>query len=282
MNKKMVLSVDNLHVQIRTPSQTVQAVNGVSFQLESGKVFGIVGESGCGKTLTCLSVMNLLPDGASAVQGSIYLNNKNIFHSSVNEKRLLRGKEIALIMQNPMTAFNPVLTIESHFIETLKSHLPITRNDARELAVKYLQELGLTHPHKLLHQYPFQLSGGMLQRIMIALAVSLQPSLIIADEPTTALDIKNQLRVLDQLNKLRENYGTAILLVSHDLNVVSQLADEVAVMYKGSFVETGSVQNLFENPQHFYTNLLVESRQRLNKRRVRRSNFISYEKEGSC
>jgi oligopeptide/dipeptide ABC transporter ATP-binding protein len=263
-----------------------QAVNDVSFNLEAGKVLGIVGESGSGKTMTCMSLLNLLPEKAKVVQGSIKFKNIDLLNVSTEDLRKVRGSEIAMIMQNPMIAFNPVRTIGRHFIETLRTHLPITKQQARKMAVEYLEKTDLPNPENVLKQYPFQLSGGMLQRVMIAITMSLSPSIIIADEPTTALDSTNQLQVLKQLDKLRKEYNTCILLVSHDLGVIAQLADEVAVMYGGYIVEKAPVLKLLNRPMHPYTKVLLESRLGLTRRKIKiekrasvsRPNLINSEK----
>lgn len=275
MGKHPNLTVENLKVIVSTPYGVTQAVNDVSFKLEAGKVLGIVGESGSGKTMTCMSLLNLLPDKAKVVQGSIKFNNIDLLNVSTEDIRKVRGSEIAMIMQNPMIAFNPVRTIGRHFFETLRTHLPITKQQARKIAVEYLEKTDLLNPENVLKQYPFQLSGGMLQRVMIAITMSLSPSIIIADEPTTALDATNQLQVLKQMDKLRKEYNTCILLVSHDLGVIAQLADEVAVMYGGYIVEKAPVLKLFNRPMHPYTRVLLESRLGLTRRKIKTEKHVS-------
>ncbi|MFB7639631.1 ABC transporter ATP-binding protein [Peribacillus butanolivorans] len=269
MGQAPILTVDNLNVIVTTPYGVTQTVHDVSFKLEAGKVLGIVGESGSGKTMTCMSLLNLLPEKAKVVQGSIKFKNIDLLNVSTEDLRKVRGSEIAMIMQNPMIAFNPVRTIGRHFIETLRTHLPITKQQARKMAVEYLEKTDLPNPENVLKQYPFQLSGGMLQRVMIAITMSLSPSIIIADEPTTALDSTNQLQVLKQLDKLRKEYNTCILLVSHDLGVIAQLADEVAVMYGGYIVEKAPVLKLLNRPMHPYTKVLLESRLGLTRRKIK-------------
>ncbi|MGG4446561.1 ABC transporter ATP-binding protein [Brevibacillus porteri] len=266
MTTQSILTVNDLHVHVSTEHCQVPILNGVSFDLQAGKVFGLVGESGSGKTMTCLALVNLLPNKSKVVRGSIVLKNKDLRNISASEMRQIRGKEIAMIMQNPMSAFNPVVTIGQHFRETLRIHLQVTQKQAEEMAIAYLELMQLPRPDLLLKQYPFQLSGGMLQRVMIAIAVSLQPSIIIADEPTTALDATNQLQILDQLNWLRKEYNTSILLVSHDLGAIAYLADEVAVMNSGNIVERASVSTLFNRPTHPYTKALLESRLSLSRK----------------
>ncbi|MEJ9232036.1 ABC transporter ATP-binding protein [Peribacillus butanolivorans] len=286
MGQDPILTVDNLNVIVSTPYGVTQTVHDVSFKLEAGKVLGLVGESGSGKTMTCMSLLNLLPEKAKVVQGSIKYKNIDLLNVSTEDLRKVRGSEIAMIMQNPMIAFNPVRTIGRHFIESLRTHLPITKQQARKMAVEYLEKTDLPNPENVLKQYPFQLSGGMLQRVMIAITMSLSPSIIIADEPTTALDSTNQLQVLKQLDKLRKEYNTCILLVSHDLGVIAQLADEVAVMYGGYIVEKAPVLKLLDRPMHPYTKVLLESRLGLTRRKIKiekrasvsRPNLINSEK----
>ncbi|WP_225435190.1 ABC transporter ATP-binding protein [Bacillus aerolatus] len=277
-----------MNIDVSTPHGVTQVVRDVSFKIEAGKVFGFVGESGSGKTMTCMSLLNLLPGEAKVVKGSIKFRNKDILNCSAKDMRKARGSEIAMIMQNPMTAFNPVRTIGRHFIETLKTHLPITKQQARTMAIAYLEKADLPNPENLLKQYPFQLSGGMLQRVMIAITMSLNPSILIADEPTTALDATNQLQILQQLNWLRKEYDTGILLVSHDLGVIAQLADEVAVMYGGYIVEKAPVFKLFNRPMHPYTRVLLESRLGLTRRKIKSVQRVSVSspnlinKENTC
>ncbi|MFE4429454.1 ABC transporter ATP-binding protein [Peribacillus butanolivorans] len=286
MGQDPILTVDNLNVIVTTPYGVTQTVHDVSFKLVAGKVLGLVGESGSGKTMTCMSLLKLLPEKAKVVQGSIKFKNIDLLNVSTEDLRKVRGSEIAMIMQNPMIAFNPVRTIGRHFIETLRTHLPITKQQARKMAVEYLEKTDLPNPENVLKQYPIQLSGGMLQRVMIAITMSLSPSIIIADEPTNALDSTNQLQVLKQLDKLRKEYNTCILLVSHDLGVIAQLADEVAVMYGGYIVEKAPVLKLLNRPMHPYTKVLLESRLGLTRRKIKiekhasvsRPNLINSEK----
>ncbi|MBK3495059.1 ABC transporter ATP-binding protein [Viridibacillus sp. YIM B01967] len=269
MRQQPLLIVDNLNVAVSTPHGMNHTVHNVNLKLEAGKVLGLVGESGSGKTMTCMSLLNLLPEKAEVMQGNIKFKDIDLLNCPTEDMRKVRGSEIALIMQNPMIAFNPVRTIERHFIETLRTHLTVTKRQARKIAVDFLGEMDLPNPESVLKQYPFQLSGGMLQRVMIAITMSLNPSVLIADEPTTALDATNQLQVLKQLDKLRKEYNTGILLVSHDLGVIAQLADEVAVMYGGYIVEQAPVLELFNHPKHPYTRVLLESRLGLTRRKMK-------------
>ncbi|MCM3173848.1 nickel import ATP-binding protein NikD [Paenibacillus sp. MER 99-2] len=258
-----VLEVRNLQVNLRTADGSVPLLEPIHFELEKGRVFGLVGESGSGKTVTCNALLHMLDQRRMEVSGSIRLNGRELNSLSGEEMRRIRGKEIGFIMQNPMNAFTPVFTIGSQFIETLRTHTQMTKAQAKEQAITALAEMNLPEPAKLMKRYPFQLSGGMLQRVMIAISMCLRPAVVIADEPTTALDVVNQLKVLQQLDRLRTEYGTAILLISHDLGVISQMADEVAVMQKGRIVEQAGVHQLFDQPQHEYTRMLLHARPRM-------------------
>ncbi len=263
MSNETVLTVDNLNIYLPNQSYSPnQVVHQVNFALSSGKVFGLLGGSGSGKTLTCHSIMNLLQDGIHA-SGSIQLKGKKMLNLPEKEMRKIRGFEIAMITQNPMSSFNPVITIGEHMIETVRTHKKVSPKEAKELAISYLEKMDFSSPVHLLKQFPFQLSGGMLQRVMIAIALLLRPSIIIADEPTTALDKVTQHHILKQLEKIKNEGNTSILLVSHDLNVISRLADEVAVMYDGRLVEKGSLLKVFNQPSHPYTKALINASTRL-------------------
>ncbi|ETT35384.1 oligopeptide/dipeptide ABC transporter ATPase [Paenibacillus sp. FSL R5-192] len=255
-----VLEVRGLQVNLRTAEGSVPLLEPIDFELKKGRVFGLVGESGSGKTVTCNALLHLLDPRRMEVSGSIHLNGRELGSLSGEEMRRIRGKEIGFIMQNPMNAFTPVYTIGSQFIETLRTHTGMPKGQAREQAIAALADMNLPEPAKLMKRYPFQLSGGMLQRVMIAISMCLRPALVIADEPTTALDVVNQFKVLQELDRLRTEYGTSILLISHDLGVISQMADEVAVMQKGRIVEQADVYQLFDHPQHEYTRMLLNAR----------------------
>ncbi|WNC12269.1 nickel import ATP-binding protein NikD [Brevibacillus brevis] len=262
MNEKAdkVLQVSGLCVKGKGEQGTFSLIQDVEFDLKRGQVLGLVGESGCGKTVTCHSIMQLLDRQNTIVEGSIQLNGRELNGIGAEEMRRIRGKEMALIMQNPMNAFTPVYTIGNQFIETIRIHTSLTKKEARELAVLSMTDMNLPEPCKLMKMYPFQLSGGMLQRVMIAISMCLRPSVVIADEPTTALDVTNQKQVLKQLDRLRSECGTSILLISHDLGVISELADEVAIMRHGRIVEKGNVFHLFDHPEHSYTKELLNHR----------------------
>lgn len=264
-----VLKVENLGVRIKTPGGTVRPVNGVDFSLTKGTVLGLVGESGCGKTVTCLSLAGLLEHKNILVSGAVELMGRNISALPRAQKRALLGKDMAFIMQNPMSAFNPLFTIGRHFEETIAGHTGMTAAESRAAAEDFLSRVGLPRPALVMRQYPFCLSGGMLQRVMIAIALSMQPGVLIADEPTTALDATVRMQILGQLARLREEYRTAILLVSHDLGVIAQLADQVAVMYCGYIVEKAPVTELFDSPSHPYTRALMASRPDMKRKRLK-------------
>lgn len=253
-----VLSVNHLYTAFPERGGDREIVRNVSFQLQPGKVLGIIGESGCGKSATCLSILRLLRQ--AKIQGSIQLSGKEITRLNEAEMRQIRGRQIGMILQNPASFFNPIASIGQQFVETLQSHQALSQSAARSIATEHLAAVSLTHPQQLLHQFPFQLSGGMLQRVMIAIALALQPKVLIADEPTTALDVITQMQILRLLDQLQQQTHCAILLVTHDLGVIAQLADQVAVMYNGEFIEQAPVAQLFDQPQHPYTRSLFAAR----------------------
>jgi len=260
MTKQPLLAVEGLEIVIRRKDKLTPVVRQLSFTIEQGEIFGLVGESGCGKTLTCLSILNLLPSGIDKAAGNIRLNGTNLGELSREGWRRLRGDKVALIAQNPMSAFNAIRTIGDHFTETLLAHGKSDTRAARETAIAYLTRVGLPDAPLLLRQYPFELSGGMLQRVIIAIALAQKPDLIIADEPTTALDATSQVQILDLLAEVRREFGTSILLISHDLGVIARLADSVAVMFGGQIVEQATVAALFAQPLHPYTQALMNAR----------------------
>ncbi|MCY8473159.1 nickel import ATP-binding protein NikD [Bacillus halotolerans] len=255
-----VLQVRDLHVQAKTHKGVSTLVQDVNFELKRGQVLGLIGESGCGKTVTGMSILQMLDQKTTKVKGSISLLGRELNGLADKEMRKIRGKEIAYIMQNPMNAFTPVFTIGHQMIETIRTHTSFNKKQAKELAIEALHNVSLSNPIKLLKSYPFQLSGGMLQRVMIATAVCLHPSILIADEPTTALDVNNQKTVLKHLDAMRSECGTAILLISHDLGVIAEMADEVAVIQKGRITEKADVFQLFDAPKHEYTKKLLGAR----------------------
>lgn len=259
-----ILRINDLKIVFNKHKRTIPVVDGLNLELYRGKVLGLVGESGCGKSITALSVLRLLPAGSSVTGGKIILENQNLLTLPQSRMRKIRGKKIGMIFQDPNTALNPVRTVGSQFVETLQTHLALNKRDAESAAAAMLAALGLACPGRIMRQYPFQLSGGMRQRVMIALAMALKPDILLADEPTTALDVTVQAQILAEMHKLQELYQTSILLISHNMGVIAQLADEVAVMYAGTVVETGTAEAIFFQPAHPYTRGLLYSIPNLN------------------
>ena len=264
---EVVLTVEDLHVKIQTPEGVVHAVRGVDLSLSKGKVLGLVGESGSGKTMTCMSLLRLLPRAADITSGSIRMGNTDLLELTEAEMRKKRGRDLSMIPQNPMTALNPAFTIGQQFIETLRTHQKMSRKEAHQLAVDSLLEMGMAHPERVMKQFPHELSGGMLQRVMTAIAIATQPVVLIADEPTTAIDAVNQHQVLEHLRDLSNRHELSIVFVSHDWGAVTQVADEVAVMYRGFIVERAPLATLLEHAMHPYTHALLEARLRLVRRK---------------
>ncbi|XEC94215.1 ABC transporter ATP-binding protein [Paenibacillus tarimensis] len=252
-----MLKIDDLSVFVQTKAGEKKVISNVSFIIPKGKVVGIVGESGSGKTMLCHAIMQLFRP-THRYSGDIEYGGRSLLTKSEQEMRRLRGKELALIMQNPMAMFNPLLKIGEHFIETFQSHERISKPAARKLAAEQLARFRLPD-QTLLDRYPHELSGGMLQRVMIALAASLQPSLLIADEPTTALDTRTQLDILDELLDYQQNTETSMLFVSHDLSVIGKMADIIVVMRRGIILEYGAKDDMLENPVHSYTQALFHA-----------------------
>ena len=234
-------------------------VQNLSFDVRKGKILGIVGESGSGKTLTCKAIIKLLNEKVFKVSGSIKLDGNNILTMSEKQSRAVIGKDISMIMQNPMTAFNPMMKIGQHIVETIKAHTELTKKQAYALGSSALEEMNLQRVAEIMNSYPHTLSGGMLQRVMIAIALMLEPSIIIADEATTALDVKNQAIILEQFQRMRD-IGIGLLVVTHDFGVIAQVADDVLVMKAGEIIEQGSVYQIFYNPKTEYTKELLQSR----------------------
>ena len=254
-----LLTVDNLQVQFNTKKGINTAVDGISFSVGKGEILGIVGESGCGKSVTSLSILRLLGTNARISQGSVKLEGRELLSLSEDDMCKIRGNEIAMIFQDPMTALNPTLTIGDQLIEPLVIHQGFNKKDARKEAVEVLKKVGISAPEKRLKEYPHQLSGGMRQRVMIAMAVSCAPKLLIADEPTTALDVTIQAQILELMLDLRQKMDTAVILITHDMGVVAETADNILVLYAGTVVEYGSVKGIFNTPKHPYTKGLLSS-----------------------
>ena len=253
-----ILEVENLNVEIPVPSGTLMAVQNISFNVNRGETLSIVGESGCGKSLTSLAIMNLLPAKAMRTAASLKLAGENLLTASPRRISDLRGERMAMIFQEPMTSLNPAYTIGNQLQEALLRHRKVSRAEARERAVYLLEKVGITAAASRLRQYPHQLSGGLRQRVMIAMALMCGPELIIADEPTTALDVTIQAQILLLLAELQREFNMGLILITHDLGVVARVADQVAVMYAGQLVETGSARQVFREPTHPYTQGLLE------------------------
>jgi oligopeptide/dipeptide ABC transporter ATP-binding protein len=253
-----LLEVKNLHTHFFTREGVVRAVDGVSFSLEKGKTLGIVGESGCGKSVTALSIMGLIPrPPARIVEGEVLFEGRDL--TKLSERRLedVRGMEIAMIFQDPMTSLNPTLKIGTQLTETIRRHYDVSKDEARKRAVGLLEEVRIPNAKARLGDYPHRYSGGMRQRVMVAIALSCNPKLLIADEPTTALDVTVQASVLDLLEELREAHDMAMIIITHDMGVVAEAADDIAVMYAGQIVEQAPVNDLFDDPEHPYTHALL-------------------------
>jgi oligopeptide/dipeptide ABC transporter ATP-binding protein len=252
-----LLEVDDLRTYFKTRAGEVHAVDGVSFSVEVGKTLGIVGESGCGKSVTALSIMGLLPPSGRIVSGSIRFEGRELTTMSQRELEDIRGRQIAMIFQDPMTSLNPTLTIGTQIMETMQRHLDFSRDEARKRAIELLEEVHIPNARQRLEDYPHRYSGGMRQRVMIAIALSCSPKLLIADEPTTALDVTVQAGILDLLEELREEHQMSMIIITHDMGVVAEAADDIAVMYAGQIVEQTSAEELFDHPEHPYTEALL-------------------------
>src|ERR671920_1629985 len=254
-----LLEVRNLQTHFPTRAGLVRAVDGVSFHLDRGELLGLVGESGCGKSMTALSVMRLIAPPGKIVNGEILFDGKDLLKLSDSEMREMRGDDIAMIFQDPMTSLNPVFTVGEQIAEALRLHRKMSGKQAREATIEAMREVAIPDPARRVDDYPHQLSGGMRQRVMIAMALACNPKLLIADEPTTALDVTIQAQILELMRSLRRRVGAAIILITHDLGVIAELADEVIVMYAGRKVEEAAVGPLFNNPRHPYTAGLLAS-----------------------
>ena len=254
-----LLEVNDLHTSFFTPVGEVKAVNGVSFNLDRGKVLGIVGESGSGKSVTAYSIMQILEKTGKIVSGSIKVDGKELVGISEKEMKNVRGNKISIIFQDPMTSLNPTYTIGHQLMEAIMLHTPRNKQQAWDRAVEMLRLVNVNEPEKRMKQYPFEFSGGMRQRVMIAMALACEPDILIADEPTTALDVTIQAQILELMQSLQKELGMAIIMITHDLGVVAQLCDEVVVMYAGSICEQGTADEIFYNPRHEYTKGLMRS-----------------------
>jgi oligopeptide/dipeptide ABC transporter ATP-binding protein len=270
MARQPLLSVEDLRVEFWTQRGTVHAVNGISFDIAPGETLGIVGESGCGKSVTSLALMGILPRAGKITSGTAMFGDRDLFTLSDRELRRVRGRDIAMIFQDPMTSLNPVLTIGRQIREALEAHFDLGKGEANRRVADLLDQVGIPSSEIRLKDYPHQFSGGMRQRAMIAMALACEPKVLIADEPTTALDVTIQAQILDLLKRLVEDRETALILITHDLGVVAGMCERVNVMYAGMFMETGSAEQLFGRPRHPYTLGLLQSVPRLDAERKTR------------
>jgi oligopeptide/dipeptide ABC transporter ATP-binding protein len=270
-----LLEVDDLRTYFKTREGEVHAVDGVSFSLDRGMTLGIVGESGCGKSVTALSIMGLVPSPGRVVSGSVVFDGRTMIDRKERELEDIRGRDIGMIFQDPMTSLNPTLTIGTQITETLRRHLKLNRNDARKRAIELLEEVHIPNAAARLDDYPHRYSGGMRQRVMIAIALACNPKLLIADEPTSALDVTVQAGVLDLLRELRAEHNMAMLIITHDMGVVAETADDIVVMYAGQVVEHATVFDLFDSPEHPYTEALLAALPQLEGEDVRNGRLVS-------
>tara|TARA_B100000686_G_scaffold352918_1_gene456515 strand:- start:1650 stop:2678 length:1029 start_codon:yes stop_codon:yes gene_type:complete len=263
-DSRTLLEVTNLHVEFNTENGKVRAVDGINFTLNEGEILGIVGESGCGKSTTAHSILNLIaPEDGKITNGEIIFNSQNLLQLSQKEIRKIRGNGISMIFQEPNTSLNPVISIGQQISETIELHLNLTKSQARNHAIKMLEQVGIPDAKSSMNLYPHQLSGGMQQRVMIAIAMSCSPQLLIADEPTTALDVTIQAQILDLMQDLVTNFHTSLILITHDLGVIARYTHKVAVMYAGKIIEIGSTEDVFLKSIHPYTLGLINSIPRL-------------------
>ena len=254
-----LLKVTDLHTSFFTPAGEVKAVNGVSFSLDEGKVLGIVGESGSGKSVTAYSILQILANPGKIVSGSIKYRDQELVNSPKEVMNSIRGNKISIIFQDPMTSLNPVFTIGNQLMEAIMLHTDRDRKQAKARAIEMLELVGVNEPEKRINQYPHEFSGGMRQRVMIAMALACEPDILIADEPTTALDVTIQAQILDLIKDLQKQLGMSVILITHDLGVVAEMCDEVIVMYAGEVCERGTADEIFYNPKHEYTKGLMRS-----------------------
>ncbi len=256
---KPTVTVGSLSTSIATDAGTIHAVCNVDFDIKKGEIFGLVGESGCGKTMTALSIMRLVPAPGRIMNGEIIFEGHNLVGFSEKEMEQIRGSKIGMIFQEPMTALNPVIRIGEQIAETIRIHRDISNNEVKDRTLKLLKQVGFDEPEKKYTQYPHQLSGGQRQRVLIAIAISCNPSLVIADEPTTALDVATESQILCLLNELIAEYGMSMLFITHNLNIIRKLARRIGIMYAGRLLEQNYVDDFFENPLHPYSRGLVDS-----------------------
>lgn len=263
---KNLLTVNNLTTVFNTKKEQIPAVENVSFSIKAGETLGIVGESGSGKSVMALSIMRLISEPGEIIDGEIILEDQDLLQLSESEMRKIRGNKISMVFQEPMTSLNPVFTIGNQLVETILSHQKISKQDAKNLAIQMLKNVNIPSPEDRLKQYPHQLSGGMRQRVVIAMALACRPKLLIADEPTTALDVTTQAQILQLIKELKEKMNTSVMLITHNMGVVAAAADQVIVMYCGRIVEYADVKTIFRNPQHPYTVGLLQSIPKMNEK----------------
>ncbi len=254
-----LLQVNNLHTSFPTDSGLVRAVNGVSFGLDRGKVLGIVGESGSGKSVTAYSILRILDNPGKITEGEVLFHGEDVVKYNRHQLNTFRGSKVSIIFQDPMTSLNPVYTIGNQLTEAIRLHTKRSRREAKDRALEMLKLVGVNEPEKRLRQYPYQLSGGMRQRAMIAMALVCEPDILIADEPTTALDVTIQAQILELMMELKEKMGMSIIMITHDLGVIAEMCDEIIVMYAGRVCERGTADEIFYNPRHEYTKGLLRS-----------------------
>lgn len=259
MNNEALLKVKDLKTTFYSKNNKIEAVRGVNIKIKSGEILGIVGESGSGKSVLMKSVIGILPENAKIDSGEVYFEEKNILNLSSREMRKIKGKEIAMIFQDPMTALNPLKKIGDHIVEVLVRHKGVNKRIARKMAIGVLNDVGIPMPEKRIDQYPHEFSGGMRQRVLIAMALACDPKLLIADEPTTALDVTIQAQILELLKSLKDKNNMSIILITHDLGVVASLCNRIAVMYGGLIMEEGTIEEIFHSSKHPYTKALLNS-----------------------
>jgi len=259
MSSDFLLNVSNLKTYFYLPDRIIKAVDGISFSIKKGEILGIVGESGSGKSVTALSLLKLVQPPGRIVEGSVFFNGEELLGKNEEDLRKIRGAKVGMIFQEPMAYFNPVFTIGYQIVETILAHTDLNKKEALQRAIEVLGSVGFPSPPERHREYPHQMSGGMLQRAMIAMALCCDPELLIADEPTTALDVTIQIQVLELLKKIRDERGTSIIIITHDFGVIAECADRVIVMKSGRIVEEGDVASIFDSPRHDYTKELLGS-----------------------
>lgn len=269
MSEMPMLQVKNLHTSFFTDAGEVRAVNGISYNLDAGKVLGIVGESGSGKSVSAYSILRILTDTGRVTEGEVLFKGENILEYTEQQMQKFRGSRISIIFQDPMTCLNPTFTIGNQLMEAILLHTDRNKKEAEERAIEMLRLVGISEPEKRMKQYPFELSGGMRQRVMIAMALACEPDILIADEPTTALDVTIQAQILDLIQDLQKQMGMAVIMITHDLGVIADMCDEIIVMYGGKVCERGTTDEIFYNPRHEYTKGLIRSIPRISEKHER-------------